>query len=174
MSFYQIGWYTTAEKRKLYFLKSLNHVDFYLKPWFLTKSSYYIVPSPSTALVKITTVPTCSQSSPLRLWHYELANLKKEENSLQRRRYDREDDGFLRPVFRILRLVHPQASDIRAASTTYLLPASIASTASHWRLISSPHCMLVGASAYGDFCPWFFSDCLLLDPNTMVIQEKSH
>ena len=63
----------------------------------------------------------------------------------------REDDGFLRPVSR--RLVHPQASDIRAASTTYLLPAS---TASHWRLISSPHCMLVGASAYGDFCPWFF------------------
>ena len=39
-------WYTTAEKRK-----SLNHVDFYLKLRFLIKSSYYIVPSPSTALI---------------------------------------------------------------------------------------------------------------------------
>ena len=27
-----------------------NHVDVNLKPWFLIKSGYYIVPSPSTAL----------------------------------------------------------------------------------------------------------------------------
>ena len=35
----------------IFFFQSLNHVDFYLKPWFLIKSSYYIVPSPSTALL---------------------------------------------------------------------------------------------------------------------------
>jgi hypothetical protein len=32
------------------FFQSLNHVDFYLKPQFLIKSIYDIVPSPSTAL----------------------------------------------------------------------------------------------------------------------------
>ena len=31
-------------------LQSPNHVELNLKPWSLTKSSYYIVPSPSTAL----------------------------------------------------------------------------------------------------------------------------
>ena len=31
--------------------QSLNHVDVTLKPLFLIKSSYYIVPSPSTALI---------------------------------------------------------------------------------------------------------------------------
>ena len=35
------------------FFQSLNHVDFYLKQQFLIKSGYYIVPSPSTALVCI-------------------------------------------------------------------------------------------------------------------------
>ena len=34
-----------------YILQSLNHVDVNLKPQFLIKISYYIVPSPSTALV---------------------------------------------------------------------------------------------------------------------------
>ena len=28
-----------------------NHVDVNLKPWFLIKSGYYIVPGPSTALI---------------------------------------------------------------------------------------------------------------------------
>ena len=36
---------------KLDFFQSLNHVDFYLKPTFLIKSGYYIVPSPSPPLV---------------------------------------------------------------------------------------------------------------------------
>ena len=36
--------YTTAEKWKLDFFQSLNHEDFYLKPRFLIKSGYYIVP----------------------------------------------------------------------------------------------------------------------------------
>ena len=31
--------------------QSLTHVDFNLKPQFLIKSGYYIVPSPSTALI---------------------------------------------------------------------------------------------------------------------------
>ena len=43
-------WYTTAEKRKFDFFQSLNHVDVNLKPRFLIKSGYHIVPSPSTAL----------------------------------------------------------------------------------------------------------------------------
>ena len=33
------------------YFQLLNHVDFYLKQWFLIKGCYYIVPSPSTALV---------------------------------------------------------------------------------------------------------------------------
>ena len=37
----------------IFFQSALNHVDFYLKPQFLIKSSYYIVPSPYTALVWI-------------------------------------------------------------------------------------------------------------------------
>ena len=40
-------WYTTAEKQ------SLNHVDFYLKPHFLIKSGYHIVPSPFIALRRL-------------------------------------------------------------------------------------------------------------------------
>jgi hypothetical protein len=44
-------WYTTAEKQKLDFFQSLNHVDVDLKPRFLIKSGYYIVPSPSTTLL---------------------------------------------------------------------------------------------------------------------------
>ena len=44
--------YTTAEKRKFDFFQSLNHVDVNLKPHFLIKSGYYIVPSPSTALIE--------------------------------------------------------------------------------------------------------------------------
>ena len=35
-----------------FFFQSLNHVDFYLKPQFLIKSGYYIVPISSTALSK--------------------------------------------------------------------------------------------------------------------------
>jgi hypothetical protein len=37
---------------EMIFFQSLNHVDFYLKLRFLIKSSFYIVPSPSTALPK--------------------------------------------------------------------------------------------------------------------------
>ena len=33
------------------FFQSRNHVDFYLKPQYLIKSGYNIVPSPSTALM---------------------------------------------------------------------------------------------------------------------------
>ena len=40
-------WYTIAEN---IFFQSLNHVD-NLKPGFLIKSGYYIVPSPSTPLI---------------------------------------------------------------------------------------------------------------------------
>ena len=40
-----------SEKRKFDFFQSLNHVDINLKPRFLIKSGYYIVPSPSTALL---------------------------------------------------------------------------------------------------------------------------
>ena len=43
-------WYTTAEKQKLDFFQSLNHLDVDLKPWFLVQSGYHIVPSPSTAI----------------------------------------------------------------------------------------------------------------------------
>ena len=104
---------------------------------------------------KITTVPTCSQSSPPRLWHYE-PNLKKRRERPPKTTLRREDDGFSEAGFPNLE-ARPSSSlryqSTLPASTTYLLPAS---TASHWRLISSPHCMLVGASAYGDFCPWFF------------------
>ena len=39
-----------------FFFQSLNHVYFYLKPWFLMKSSYHIVPSPSTALPEMISV----------------------------------------------------------------------------------------------------------------------
>ena len=39
------------QKRKLE-IQSLNYVDINLKLWFLIKSGYYIVPSPSTALMK--------------------------------------------------------------------------------------------------------------------------
>ena len=69
MTFYQIGsfssicylhnkncifcWYTTAEKWKFDFFQSLNHVDVNLKPQFLIKRGYFIVPSHSTALEKI-------------------------------------------------------------------------------------------------------------------------
>ena len=38
------------------FRKSLNHVGVNLKSWFLIKSRYYIVPSPSTALLYVFTV----------------------------------------------------------------------------------------------------------------------
>ena len=34
-------------------LQSLNYVDVNLKPRFLIKSGYYIVPSPSTALLEM-------------------------------------------------------------------------------------------------------------------------
>ena len=34
-------------------IQKLNHVDINLKPRFLIKSGYYIVPSPSTALLNI-------------------------------------------------------------------------------------------------------------------------
>ena len=44
----------SAEIDQLFFgnliLQSLNHVDVNLKSWFIIKSRYYIVPSPSTAL----------------------------------------------------------------------------------------------------------------------------
>ena len=41
------------KKRKFDFLQSLNHVDVNLKQGFLIKSGYYIVPSPSTALLEL-------------------------------------------------------------------------------------------------------------------------
>ena len=37
-------------KTEIEMFQSLNHVDVNLKPRFLNKSGYYIVPSPSTAL----------------------------------------------------------------------------------------------------------------------------
>ena len=37
--------------KNVFFFQSLNHVDFYSKPRFLIKSGYYIIPSPSTALM---------------------------------------------------------------------------------------------------------------------------
>ena len=43
-------WYTTAKKRKFDFFQSLNHVDVNLKPPFLIKSGYHIVPSLFTTL----------------------------------------------------------------------------------------------------------------------------
>ena len=43
-------WYTTPDKWQLDFFLSLNLADFYLKLHLLYKSSYYIVPSPSTNL----------------------------------------------------------------------------------------------------------------------------
>ena len=49
-------------KTDIIFFQSLNHVDFYLKPWFLIKSGYYIVPSPSIALLS-----TCLFSMDLHL-----------------------------------------------------------------------------------------------------------
>jgi hypothetical protein len=39
-------------KTEILFFQSLNHVDFDLKPQFLIKSGYYIVPSPFTPLEK--------------------------------------------------------------------------------------------------------------------------
>ena len=45
MNFYQIGWFLFD------FFQSLHNVDIDLKPPFLIKSGYYIVPSPSTVLV---------------------------------------------------------------------------------------------------------------------------
>ena len=37
--------------QEIIFFQSLNHVDMNLKPRYLIKSGYYIVPSPSTALI---------------------------------------------------------------------------------------------------------------------------
>ena len=73
MTFYQIGWFSSifhlhglvinhnlrfqliswSSKNGNYIFQSLNHVDINLKPWFLIKNGYYIVPSPSTALLQI-------------------------------------------------------------------------------------------------------------------------
>ena len=60
MTFYQIGWFSSifhlhqliswSSKNANDILQSLNHVEINLKLWFLIKSGYYIVPSPSTAL----------------------------------------------------------------------------------------------------------------------------
>ena len=47
MCFLLISW---SSKNGNYTFQSLNHVDINLKPHFLIKSGYYIVPSPSTAL----------------------------------------------------------------------------------------------------------------------------
>ena len=47
MRFLLISW---SSKNGNYIFQSLNHVDINLKPRFLIKSGYYIVPSPSTAL----------------------------------------------------------------------------------------------------------------------------
>ena len=47
-----------SEKQKFYLFQSLNHVDVNLKPQFLIKSGYDIVPSPSTALTKGMTICT--------------------------------------------------------------------------------------------------------------------
>ena len=51
MTFYQIGWFSSI--CHLHILESLYHVDVNLKLRFLIKSGYYIVPIPSTALVKL-------------------------------------------------------------------------------------------------------------------------
>ena len=42
---------TQQLKTEIEMFQSLNHVDVNLKPRFLIKSGYYIVPSPSTALL---------------------------------------------------------------------------------------------------------------------------
>ena len=51
-------------KNENYIFQSLNHVDINLKPWFLIKSGYYIVPSLSTALIFIIDLNP--------LWHMQL------------------------------------------------------------------------------------------------------
>ena len=51
---------------KIMFFQSLNHVDFYLKLRFLLKSSYYIVPSPSTTLPK--GIKPYFKDGPKELW----------------------------------------------------------------------------------------------------------
>ena len=43
---------TQQLKTEIEMFQSLNHVDVNLKPRFLIKSGYYIVPSPSTAFLK--------------------------------------------------------------------------------------------------------------------------
>ena len=47
MCFLLISW---SSKYGNYIFQSLNYVGINLKPWFLIKSNYYIVPSPSTTL----------------------------------------------------------------------------------------------------------------------------
>ena len=42
-----------SSKNENIIFQSLNHVENNLKPWFLVKSGYYIVLSPSTALEHI-------------------------------------------------------------------------------------------------------------------------
>ena len=52
-------WSADHQKMEIIFYNPLNHVDINLKPWFIIKSSKYIVPSPSTALVpKVCGLPT--------------------------------------------------------------------------------------------------------------------
>ena len=54
---------------EIIFFQSLNHVEGNLKTWFLIKSGYYIVPSPSTTLaLTCLDCPKSSCSLPLAIF----------------------------------------------------------------------------------------------------------